>query len=180
MQDAKVIPLLFDLDFSDISGPLAQFQAKKLEKEGMREVIYAINQCTDKPSAEELIGRRFDPLWATFEESLRKVPGKEPSEKSKRTQAQILEELVSTVRSLEMRYRELGAVLEGTSTRSVRRRRIHPEFMFSLLHKEARVGTSGILLPMLAGVFRDEAPWISEILIDANRDLGDSSRLWTH
>ncbi|RWR47594.1 toll/interleukin-1 receptor domain-containing protein [Sinirhodobacter ferrireducens] len=32
MQDARVIPLLFDLDFSDISGPLAQFQAKNLKR----------------------------------------------------------------------------------------------------------------------------------------------------
>jgi TIR domain len=30
MQGAKVIPLLFNLEFSDISGPLAQFQAKKM------------------------------------------------------------------------------------------------------------------------------------------------------
>jgi hypothetical protein len=35
MQDAKVIPLLFGLEFSDISGPLAQFQAKKFEKGGL-------------------------------------------------------------------------------------------------------------------------------------------------
>ena len=29
MQDERVIPLLLDLDFKDLSGPLAQFQAKR-------------------------------------------------------------------------------------------------------------------------------------------------------
>jgi hypothetical protein len=36
MQGAKVIPLLFDLEFSDISGPLAQFQAKNATETGWR------------------------------------------------------------------------------------------------------------------------------------------------
>jgi hypothetical protein len=30
LQDSTVVPLLLDLDFTEISGPLAQFQAKKL------------------------------------------------------------------------------------------------------------------------------------------------------
>ena len=38
MQGSKVIPLLFNLEFSDISGPLAQFQAKKFDREGLAEV----------------------------------------------------------------------------------------------------------------------------------------------
>jgi hypothetical protein len=29
MQEGRVIPLLLDIEFKDISGPLAQFQAKK-------------------------------------------------------------------------------------------------------------------------------------------------------
>jgi hypothetical protein len=35
MQEGRVIPLLMDLEFSEISGPLAQFQAKKTDKEGI-------------------------------------------------------------------------------------------------------------------------------------------------
>jgi hypothetical protein len=39
LEGARVIPLLLDLDFRDITGPLAQFQAKKVEKPGVEEVI---------------------------------------------------------------------------------------------------------------------------------------------
>ena len=39
LQGAKVIPLLYGLEFSDVTGPLAQFQAKKLGKEGLSEIV---------------------------------------------------------------------------------------------------------------------------------------------
>lgn len=176
MQDAKVIPLLFDLDFSDVSGPLAQFQAKKLEKDGMREVVQAINRCSEKPTAEEVVGKRFDPLWSTFEESLKKVPAREPSEKSKRTQTQVLEELVSTVRSLEARFRDLSSSVDP-GIRNSKRRRPNPELYFNLMEITTSddIGSS-LLLPAFAGAFRDEAPWVSEILMDAYRDLSDATK----
>ncbi len=43
LQSSRVIPLLLDLEFSEISGPLAQFQAKKVDEEGLSEVIHSIN-----------------------------------------------------------------------------------------------------------------------------------------
>ena len=48
MLGAKVIPLLFNLEISDIGGPLAQFQAKKFDKAGVAEVIASINQSADR------------------------------------------------------------------------------------------------------------------------------------
>lgn len=36
IQDSKVIPLLLDIDKKDVSGPLAQFQAKKVDVEEIR------------------------------------------------------------------------------------------------------------------------------------------------
>src|SRR5438309_2275445 len=39
MQGARVIPLLFNLGIGDITGPLAQFQAKKVEKGGLGDAI---------------------------------------------------------------------------------------------------------------------------------------------
>jgi hypothetical protein len=169
MQDARVIPLLFELDFSDISGPLAQFQAKKLDVEGVREVITAINKCALKPTADDVVSRRFGPLWGSFEDSLKKIPAKEPAEKTRRSQPQILEDLVSTVRSLEVRLRD------SDTSRFQRRRRLSPGMFMELIHSdEGMVG--GVSLLMLAGILREEAPWASEILIDANRDLEDSSK----
>ena len=39
MQGGRVIPLLFNLEHSDITGPLAQFQAKKVASSGLSEVV---------------------------------------------------------------------------------------------------------------------------------------------
>lgn len=58
MQGAKVIPLLFNLEFSDITGPLAQFQAKKVERGGLGEVIQAINHATDQANLKSQPNRR--------------------------------------------------------------------------------------------------------------------------
>ena len=54
MQGSKVIPLLLDLEFRDITGPLAQFQAKKVEKAGIGEVIHSINQTANHAVPEAL------------------------------------------------------------------------------------------------------------------------------
>lgn len=175
MQEAKVVPLLFDLDYSDISGPLAQFQAKKLDRDGVREVVNAVNKCVEKPTSDEVVEKRFGSLWSSFEESLKKVPAREASEKNKRTQSQILEELVSTVRALEMKFRE-SSLSSEIGPRSSRKRRFHPEMMFEFRHLGRGEASTNIVLPAMAGFFRDEAPWISEILLDANRDLSDGSK----
>lgn len=43
MQDGRVMPLLLDIDFKEVSGPLAQFQAKKAEQAGVKELIASLN-----------------------------------------------------------------------------------------------------------------------------------------
>lgn len=175
MQDAKVIPLLFDLDFSDISGPIAQFQAKKIERDGMREVVLSINRCTEKPTAEEVVRKRFDPLYGDFEERLKNVPAKGSSDKAKRTQSQVLEELVSTVRSLEARFRDFTRGEEMPSRRRNQKRLI-PDLMFEFFRAGRTEGAQEIVLPALAGLLREDAPWASEVLLDANRDLLDTHK----
>jgi hypothetical protein len=47
MLEAKVIPLLFGLELSDLSGPLSQFQAQKVEQTGIVEVVRAINKVAE-------------------------------------------------------------------------------------------------------------------------------------
>jgi TIR domain len=174
MQEAKVVPLLFDLDYGDISGPLAQFQAKKLDRDGVREVVNSVNKCVEKPTSDDVVQKRFESLWTSLEESLKQVPAREPTEKNRRSQSQILEDLVSTVRSLEMKFRDTA--FAEPSSRSSKRRRMHPDWIFELTHFGRGEGSPGIVLPAMAGMLRDDAPWIAEILLDANRDLSDGSK----
>src|ERR1035438_6645502 len=51
MQDGKVIPLLLDLDKKEISGPLAQFQAKKVEQDEIKDLILGLNRSATNPVA---------------------------------------------------------------------------------------------------------------------------------
>ena len=58
-QGSKVIPLLLDLEFSEISGPLAQFQAKKIDKDGINEMMQSINQAEPQPISETRVKELF-------------------------------------------------------------------------------------------------------------------------
>jgi hypothetical protein len=63
MQGPRVIPVLFHLEFSDVSGPLAQFQAKKFERDGSTEVVASINHhCGDAGVQEERTKQLFSAL----------------------------------------------------------------------------------------------------------------------
>ena len=44
MQDGRVVPLLLDLDFKEISGPLSQFQAKKADGTGIKELASSLDK----------------------------------------------------------------------------------------------------------------------------------------
>lgn len=55
---ASVIPLLLDLELREISGPLAQFQAKKVDKAGLQDVVLAVNRVAAEPIPTD----RLNPL----------------------------------------------------------------------------------------------------------------------
>ena len=72
MQDAKVIPLLYDLEVSDLSGPLSQFKAKKVEESGIKEIVQAINKHADKPASDKIVDKLVPSLWPQLSDSLKK------------------------------------------------------------------------------------------------------------
>lgn len=128
MQVAKVIPLIFDLDFSDIAGPLAQFQAKKAERDGIGEIIYSINQASENPIDQGQTERLFSALWPEFENQIISISTEAPKEKQARSQKEILEELVTGIRGLDSRLQ----VIERSFTQSLSvTRRRSPSIVFA-------------------------------------------------
>lgn len=179
MQGAKVIPLLLNLEFSDISGPLAQFQAKKVEKTGLAEVIHSINQSSDQSVPEDRAKQLFTALWPEFEKQVESIPDEAPTEKHMRPQHEIMEELVSGVRGLDARFRELAeGVMEVQGPRSRRRRfrHFHPMMFEEMAHLVSEEGDDPISLLMFGGLLRDDFPWLYEILVEVYREVrgGDS------
>lgn len=126
MQESRVIPLLLDLDFGDITGPLAQFQAKKVDRSGVREVVNSINETAEKDAAEKAVlesrvQELFDLAWPKFETAVAAIPTPSaddtptPSAPATptRDQPEILEDLVASVRALDARIRESSEASPG-------------------------------------------------------------------
>lgn len=169
MQGAKVIPLLLNLEFSDISGPLAQFQAKKCDKEGLAEIITSINKSSDAGVPDDRKSQLFTALWPELEKQIQAIPHEAPTAKHMRPSHEILEELVSGVRGLDVRFREIESSVRDEGSRSrLRHRHFHPMMFEEMMHMS---DSDPISLLMLAGILRDDFPWLAEVISEAYREI---------
>jgi hypothetical protein len=179
LETSRVIPLLFDLEFSDISGPLAQFQAKKLTRAGLDEVIHSLQGSADEPIPEERAKQLFEALWSEFENKLSEIPDEAPTERHVRPQHEVLEELVSSIRTLDARVRESEEMI-STSPRGRRgsrgSMRFHPMMLRELDHFMADGPDDPIGILILASLFRDDAPWLYELAVEAYRAIVGNRR----
>lgn len=67
--EARVIPVLHDLKPEQISGPLAQFQAQKIDKNGLRSIVRVINNSLDtvRKIEPERLNIVFEKWYPDFE-----------------------------------------------------------------------------------------------------------------
>lgn len=172
LQGAKVIPLLLGLEFSDISGPLAQFQAKKLGKPGLSEIVQSINQSAQAPEPEDRVKDRFAGLWTDIEKRIEAIPEHAPGAKRARPQQEVLEELVATVRGFEGRFARLDEGLVDVDYRSRRRRRpMHPMMIEDMSRMVAEEGDDPIALLVFGSMMRDDLPWLYELIVEVYREV---------
>jgi hypothetical protein len=177
MLDSKVIPLLFGLELSDLSGPLSQFQALKVDQQGMLNVAKAINSVAENKAADLTVDQLVPALWPQLQQKLDAIPDKEVSEKHMRPPTEILEDLVSQVRGLGARMREFDPeMMEREMQHSgIRYREVDPRMMNDMMHMMMEARESDMLLLLLAGFLRDRMPWLAEVLVEAHRDLKTST-----
>lgn len=169
MQEGRVVPLLLDLDFKEISGPLAQFQAKKAEQNGIREIVTVLNKSASSPIVDAQLEKLLAALWADLEKQISSIPKSGTPEKKLRPQGEILEELVSGIRNVEMRVRD---AMEDDFSRSKRRKfKYHEMMMMEAMHRVADSPRDPIQILVLAGFLRDEVPWVYELALDAYRAI---------
>lgn len=173
LQGARVVPLLFNLEFSEITGPLAQFQAKKVTKSGLGEVIQSINHAAEQAIPDDRAKQLFAALWPEFEKRLAAIPAEAPTEKHMRPQHEILEELVAGVRGLDARFRDFDGAVAELRPRSRRRRHYHPMMIEEMAHMVSDDGDDPVALLMFGGLLRDDFPWLYEIIVEAYREVRD-------
>ena len=97
----KVCPFLFEIERSEVKGPILQFQSTIYEKDDVLKLIKSINSSNqDNPLDESLIDKSFDLWWPKFQEEMSKIEIKEPGKAKKtlnKTEA-MLEEILELSR----------------------------------------------------------------------------------
>lgn len=177
IDDGRVIPLLLDLEKSDLSGPLTQFQAEKADKDGIRKLAESLNKAAPNAISTETLVTLFDALWPQLDEKISKIPTTGLPQKKIRPQSEVLEELVAGVRSVEMRVRD--ALEDGPELRMRRRRKFHPEMMMDMRHRMMDSPDDPIQILMMASLFREEVPWFYEIALETYRAVRSGDPLQT-
>lgn len=175
MQDGRVIPLLLDLEFKAISGPLAQFQAKKVELEGMKELLAGLNKAATSPIQEDRLDTLFTSLWASFQDKIQQIPSSRTSNKPSRPEGEILEELVSSIRNVEMRFRD---VIEDDSAFKRRRRlKYNPMMIVEMSNRYFDGPSDPIQILLVSSFFKEELPWLYEIGLETYRSIKSGSEV---
>ncbi len=101
VSSGAVCPYLLDLEFQDLSGPLAQFQARKADSQSTFDLIEAINSRAEIPVEAEPLRELFEALWPKLEARLSDVPPASGKKEAGRSTKSVLEDLVEHIRSSE-------------------------------------------------------------------------------
>jgi hypothetical protein len=107
---SKVCPILFDLELSDVTGPLVQFQGAKFEKEEIKRVVKMINSELGEQSLDSaVLDRTFEVWWPSLETEVEKRSrNSKITQKERRGDRDILEELLGLVRSSAQEIKNLA------------------------------------------------------------------------
>jgi hypothetical protein len=110
----KVAPLLIELDQAQVPQPLSQLQLTKLAEVDFLRLLLSINKNTSKPLTEDVLKKSFDRSWqhisAKIEKKLAALPKPNGAPIAERSQKEILEELLSTTRSMATRISNIAEV----------------------------------------------------------------------
>lgn len=128
MDKARVCPLLFGVEPTDLAGPLVQFQAAPFSKEEVHKVIKTINaQLGELALQSTVLDSVFEKWWPDLEEKVLKSLSKERKKSGNelRSDRELLEEVLKMTRTIFVR--------DGESSRPTRDRfvatRFAPEFI---------------------------------------------------
>jgi hypothetical protein len=167
MQEGRVIPLRLDVEPSEIAGPLEQFHSEKADAEGVKKLLTSLNSSWTTPVADDVLQNVFDPMWAVLQKKIDAIPASESTHKKSRSHAEVLEDVVSTVRNMDIRLRD--SIDDDPFIRRKFRRRMHPGMIMELTHFIGARRNDPIQLLVSASLFKEELPWLYELALEAYR-----------
>ena len=104
---SRVCPILFELETTDVEGPLAQFQASKFNKTDIKKLLTTINEALgDDKLNSEVLETAFEVWWPKLEDQVNGVlKEKAGTKKDIRSEKDLLQEILSLTRNIaSMRF----------------------------------------------------------------------------
>lgn len=103
LESSHVCPILFDVENSDLKGPLVQFQATPFNRSEVKKLIATINKALGENKLEDsVLNSVFDMWWPKLEEQVKNIIEKFKksgnAEEPSRAEREILEEILALTR----------------------------------------------------------------------------------
>lgn len=70
MESARVVPLYFDVDATEVKPPLSQFQGKELDQGGIRSLVVMLNSNLPKPLTDTALNESFELWWPKLSDKI--------------------------------------------------------------------------------------------------------------
>lgn len=101
LERSRVCTLLFDVDPSDVKGPLTSFQGTKFAQEDFKRLFISINSAAGDSRLEpQVLDSVFEMWWPKLEQTVAEIlkSGDKIAKKDRRSERDILEELLELTR----------------------------------------------------------------------------------
>lgn len=174
IDSSRVIPFLLDLDVKDLSGPLSHFQAIKADSDGIKKLMTDLNSIADSPLTASVLETILQGQISSLEKAITEIPKKTTTAKHNRSQGDILEELVSSVRNVEMRVRDV--MDDDVTIRARKRSRFHPMMIHEMMRHVSKGPHDPIQILVFASFLRQDAPWLYELALEAYREIKSGNK----
>lgn len=105
LNSSRVCTFLIDLEPADLENPLAQFNHTIYTKHSLQQLLNTINSLSEIPLKPSILEKVFEKYWPEFEMRFNAILTEDPPKASntKRTQGDILSEILTTIRGLDKR-----------------------------------------------------------------------------
>ena len=98
LEKTYVCPYLFQVEPTDIKGPLVQFQHTKATKDDTRKLLHTINKAlVDEALDDTKLDKSFDIWWPELDKNLKSITDVQ-TKREERSEREILEEILELVR----------------------------------------------------------------------------------
>ena len=121
VEKEMVCPFLFRLEYSDLTGPLVQFQLSEATKEDLRRLLGTLNKAVDpKPLSDAKLTEAFEVWWGRLEARLSSIGSFVPLvERTARSAEEMIQEVLEIVREQARTAQELLATTQRVQIQNI-------------------------------------------------------------